>query len=71
MERYERFITGDYYVKMEQGPVPSGAYDIAKLVRGDEQYFEDRIVQLEPEENLTYTCCHKYIPKRKPDLDEL
>jgi hypothetical protein len=71
MDRYERFITGDYYVKMEQGPVPSGAYDIAKLVRGDEQYFEDRIVQLEPEKSLSFKHRYNFIPKRKPDLDYL
>jgi len=33
LERYGRFITGDRYVAMEKGPVPSGAYDIVKDVR--------------------------------------
>lgn len=28
-------ITGDRYIAMKDGPVPSGAYDIIKSVRGD------------------------------------
>lgn len=48
LERYGRSITGDYYVKMPQGPVPSGAYDIVKAARGDDQFFEERIIKLEP-----------------------
>lgn len=36
---YGRFICGDSYVAMKHGPVPSGAYDILKFVRGDEIAF--------------------------------
>ena len=32
---YGRLITGDRYVAMKDGPVPSGAFDIIKSVRGD------------------------------------
>jgi len=35
LARYGRFITGDVYVAMRHGPVPSGAYDIIKQARGD------------------------------------
>lgn len=35
LHRYGRFIFGDRYVAMNHGPVPSGAYDIVKYVRGD------------------------------------
>lgn len=35
LSRYGRFITGDVYVAMRHGPVPSGAYDIIKQARGD------------------------------------
>lgn len=35
LERYGRLICGDTYVAMKSGPVPSGAYDIVKDVRGD------------------------------------
>lgn len=37
MSRYGRFITGDFYVAMEHGPVPSKIYDIIRRVeRGEE-----------------------------------
>jgi len=35
LSRYGRFITGDVYVAMRHGPVPSGAYDLIKQARGD------------------------------------
>jgi len=34
--KYGRFITGDEYVAMKHGPVPSATYDILKYVRGDQ-----------------------------------
>ena len=33
LEKYGRFICGDTYVAMKHGPVPSGIYDILKIVR--------------------------------------
>jgi uncharacterized phage-associated protein len=35
LEGYGRLITGDNYIAMKDGPVPSGAYDLIKHVRGD------------------------------------
>ncbi len=37
---YGRSITGDTYIAMNDGPVPSNLYDIFKSVRGD-GYFKD------------------------------
>lgn len=34
LSQYGRLICGDQYVAMEYGPVPSGAYDLVKLARG-------------------------------------
>jgi uncharacterized phage-associated protein len=34
LERYGRLIFGDTYIAMDHGPVPSGAYDVVKYVRG-------------------------------------
>ena len=33
LERYGRFITGDTYSAMENGPVPSFAYDVVKCIK--------------------------------------
>lgn len=35
LERFGRFISGDSYVAMKQGPVPSATYNMIKHVRGD------------------------------------
>jgi uncharacterized phage-associated protein len=40
LSEYARTITGDTYIAMEDGPVPSCIYDIFKSVRGD-GYFKD------------------------------
>jgi uncharacterized phage-associated protein len=38
--RYGQPITGDSYIAMEAGPVPSKIYDIFKIIRGD-SYMQD------------------------------
>ncbi|KAA6330772.1 hypothetical protein EZS27_020559 [termite gut metagenome] len=40
LNEYGRTITGDRYIAMNDGPVPSNLYDIFKSVRGD-GYFKD------------------------------
>ena len=40
ISEYGRSITGDIYIAMDDGPVPSKLYDIFKSVRGD-GYFKD------------------------------
>jgi uncharacterized phage-associated protein len=40
LSEYGRTITGDRYIAMSDGPVPSNLYDIFKSVRGD-GYFKD------------------------------
>ncbi|MBE2289012.1 MAG: SocA family protein [Chitinophagaceae bacterium] len=39
LAKYGRPITGDYFVAMKNGPVPSFVYDLVKFVRGDKAYF--------------------------------
>ena len=49
LEHYGRLITGDCYIAMEHGPVPSGAYDLIKYVRGEESYsFSQDIIDANP-----------------------
>lgn len=39
--QYGRAITGDKYIAMKYGPVPSSIYDMVKIVRGDSWYVMD------------------------------
>ena len=68
LEHYGRLITGDYYVAMEDGPVPSGAYDLIKSVRGDEFTYEFKIIDAHPE-NAIVVNGNDIEPKRKANLD--
>lgn len=40
LERFGRFITGDTYIAMEFGPVPSHAYDLTKEARESERWHD-------------------------------
>lgn len=35
LDKYGRFICGDNYIAMKNGPVPSGVYDLLKYARGE------------------------------------
>lgn len=67
LERYGRLISGDNYVAMKQGPVPSRAYDIFKALRGSADSGEAEIAGC----YLRYVGEHDYEVVRAPDLDEL
>jgi len=41
LKEWGRTITGDFYVRMKFGPVPSQAYDMLKSVRGDRTWKRD------------------------------
>ncbi len=41
--KYGRAITGDRYIAMKYGPVPSSIYDMVKIVRGDSWYIMDEL----------------------------
>lgn len=43
LARYGTTITGDCYIAMEAGPVPSKVYDIFKIVRGDSYMKDDSL----------------------------
>lgn len=51
LSKYGRSITGDAYVRMDFGPVPTCIYDLFKAVRGD-SYFASQV------EGLRKECFH-------------
>lgn len=67
--KYGRFICNDYYVAMNNGPVPSGAYDIIKFIRGDGYACVDDhargSLEVYPKPD------HTVVPLREPDLELL
>jgi len=69
LEQHGRFITGDHYVAMKQGPVPSTAYNMIKHVRGEEKRREGDEIALQFLACDTQT--HAITIKSMPDFDEL
>jgi uncharacterized phage-associated protein len=65
---YGRPITGDSYIAMEDGPVPSNIYDIFKAVRGD-GFFKDTNGKFSQYFSVIDGDLIK--PKKQADLDEL
>jgi hypothetical protein len=66
LTKYGRLITGDRYVAMSKGPVPSGAYDIVKMARGDSSYPPDGLIL-----SSLSVRGFRLTPMREPDLDFL
>lgn len=68
LSRYGRSITGDSYIAMKYGPVPSSTYDLLKALRGD-GYFAD---QVEQERQLLLVRGRYEVQALRPaDLDAL
>ena len=68
LSKYGRSITGDTYIAMQYGPVPSNVEDIFKALRGD-SFFSDCVDDLKSYFDFT----NKYIlvAKKEADLDYL
>jgi len=60
---YGRFISGDSYIAMNNGPVPSQSYDILKGIRGDGIYSPS-----ENEKKSIRVFENNVISERVPDL---
>ena len=72
LQRYGRFITGDRYVAMKHGPVPSATYDILKIVRDDEGHLPfDKAVFDRARGAFQVHSSRIVVPKRDPALDLL
>ena len=62
LNKYGRPITGDTYIAMKYGPVPSSIYDMVKIVRGDSWYVQDEL-------KAFFSVNDKYLnPLREADL---
>ncbi len=60
-------ITGDFYIAMPNGPVPSKSYDVLKAIRGDSFWSN-----IAPEyKDLFEVEAYTVTAKKKADLDEL
>lgn len=68
LSKYGRSITGDVYIAMNYGPVPSNIEDIFKAMRGD-SYFSDQVDDIKE----YFYFVNKYIlkTKKEPDMDFL
>lgn len=66
LSRYGMPITGDCYIAMEAGPVPSKIYDIFKIVRGDSYMKDEELNAYFSVSNWMYI-----VPNRKADLKKL
>lgn len=63
LSKYGRPITGDTYIKMERGPVPTKLYDIFKAIRGDSFFTAGNLKEY-------FTIHGRYFvkPEKKPNL---
>lgn len=68
LERYGRFIFGDWYAALEFGPVPSHSYDIMKHARGDRPM---SLASHAPDVLRVDAKTNSIEVLREPDLEEL
>lgn len=64
---YGRPISGDYYVAMRHGPVPSTMYDMLKSARGDANFIKNDFLL----EHVEVFGNHYIKAKSFPDMDAL
>jgi hypothetical protein len=70
LDQYSRYIAGDFYVAMEEGPVPSNAYNMMKEMAG----IVEKEFGLPYEESFSVkkrTYLEFYDPRRDANLDVL
>lgn len=68
LDRYGRFIAGDSYAAMKQGPVPSRTYNMIKHVRGERSPHEEDELAVS---YFGYGADHKIWLLKTPKYDEL
>lgn len=68
LERYGRFIAGESYSAMDQGPVPSCTYNLVKVIRGQLAGCQGEEVA---RDFLAYGSNHEIVLRKPVALDEL
>lgn len=69
LSKYGRSITGDSYIRMDFGPVPTCVYDLFKAVRGD-SFFASQVEEIR--QHLFHFVNNKDIAStHEPDMDYL
>ncbi|WP_019304066.1 Panacea domain-containing protein [Xanthomonas oryzae] len=68
LQEFGRFIAGDSYCAMKNGPVPSCSYDMMKRVKERKACGDELDVALQ---HFEYLEGHHIKLKERPDLDEL
>ena len=54
LSKYGRSITGDAYVRMDFGPVPTCIYDLFKAVRGDSYFVNNKDIEAVAAPDMSY-----------------
>lgn len=70
LSQYGRSITGDTYIAMQYGPVPSNVDDILKALRGD-SFFSGSEAIVPLKESMTFENRYIIRAMKKPDMAEL
>jgi hypothetical protein len=70
LERYGRFISGDYYNALEDGATPMLSYDLIEYADGNKHQFFEAGVR-EALQVGTDASKHDLVPRRAPNLDAL
>lgn len=70
LSQYGRSITGDIYIAMKFGPVPSCVNDILKAVRGD-SFFSSSKEVIPLKESMSFENHFMIRGLKSPDMDEL
>jgi len=66
LAEYGRPITGDNYIAMSDGPVPSKLYDILKSIRGDSYFIDEKFSSL-----ISFTSRDIIEATKEPNLKKL
>lgn len=70
LSEYGRSITGDTYIAMQYGPVPSCVDDILKALRGDSFFSDSKSID-SLRESIVFENRFILSSKKNPDMDEL